>query len=260
MSKPKKDKVKILFYDIETTPLQAWVWRCGKQHIRHGQLVQNEFNQWQIICIAYAWNDNKPAKCLAWDYDTHDYSEVIEKFDKLVQQADITIGKNSDKFDVKHINTQRMLLGQEPMPDWALVTDDLEKQLRRHFVFPSHSLDYVSHLLGYGGKSPVEFQDWINIVENRNKASFNRMIKYCKKDVEDTRSIWNHVEPHVIPKFNYAAYYGDLRCSACGSTNITKNGTRMRGKTKYQRFQCNDHGGYAGMAPISATGKLGKIG
>lgn len=250
----KEKKPKILFYDIETLPLKAYVWRTGKQYINYKQL---EVKQYNIICITYCWNDSKPGKALVFDYKTQDCTKVIKQFDELVVKADITIGKNSDRFDTKHINTQRMLTQDYGMPDWTAHTDDLEKQLRKHFYLPSFSLDYISELLGFGGKDSMEMRDWINILEQTKdgRKSLKKMVKYGIKDVEDTRSVWNRLSKHFKPKFNMATFAQDHVCVNCGSKKIHKNGTRQAGKTKYQNWFCRSHGGFAGRTPIKWTSK-----
>lgn len=256
-------KPKILFYDIETTPLCAWIWRLGEQTIRHDQLVDGGLSEYNIICITYCWNDDKPGKCIGYGYYAQNTEKVIRQFDKIIKKADITIGKNSDSFDVKHINTQRMLAKLPPMPEWSMVTDDLEKQMRKHFRFPSHSLDYVSKLLGFGGKIKMHMRDWVDIVTKhpvRGKKAYRKMCRYGIKDVEDTRKLWNRVSAYITPKFNAATFYDEVRCVNCGSKEIRKNGTIVRGRSKYQKFYCRDHKGYAGIRVISKSGKLGKIG
>ena len=255
MSKPTKAKPKVLYYDIETTPMRVWTFRLGDQHVSHSQIVEGD--KVDIICITYCW-DTGPAYALDWGVRKQDSAPMIEKFDKIVREADITIGQNSDSFDVKHINTQRMLHGLPPFPDWADVTDDTLKQLKRHFKLPTNKLDYVSSVLGYGGKNSMSMQDWVNIM-NKDPKALNKMIKYGKKDVLDTRKVYNRIKPYIKPKYNMAAHYGDHRCSNCGSTDIKKNGTRLSGTTRYQYFYCNSHGGYAGKAPINKKGTTGKI-
>ena len=256
------NKAKILFYDIETTPLLAYVWRLGKQAVRHQQL-HSKHDMYNIICITYCWNDGKPAKALVFDYDTQCCKTIIKEFDALVKEADYTIGKNSDRFDVKQINTQRMIHNLPPCPEWMDTKDDLEKQMRKYFYLPSHSLDYISGKLGFGGKIKMEFQDWIDIVEqNKNgKKSLKKMVKYGKKDIVDTRNVWNYLCKHFKPRLNMATHLGGRRCTHCGSVDIVKNGTYAAGKTYYQRYHCKSHGGYAGRAPISEIqGKIGRIG
>lgn len=252
-------KPKILFYDIETTPFRTWSFRLGEQYVGHKQIVKGD--KIDIICITYCWNKGK-AIHLDFGYEKQDSKEMIREFDKIIKQADITIGQNSDRFDVKHINTQRMLHRLPPFPDWADCTDDLLKQLRKYFNLPSNKLDYVSELFGFGGKMDMEMQTWIDIKEKNENGikSFNKMIRYGKKDVIDTRASFNRIKPYIKPKFNMATFLQEHVCTNCGSSNIYKNGTRIAGKTRYQNYYCNEHGGYAGKCPISKTGKIGTMG
>ena len=124
------NRAKILYYDIETTPLQAWVWGCGEQYVGHKNLVRAH-SRHGIICVTYCWNDGKPAKSIDWGYEEQDTGRVIEEFDKIIKTADFTIGKNSDRFDTKMLNANRMLAGLPGIPQWTKYTDDLEKQMRK---------------------------------------------------------------------------------------------------------------------------------
>lgn len=252
-------KPRILYYDIETSPLLAYVWRLGEQVVRHHQLAKHG-DSYGIICISYAWNDSKPVKVIHWGYNEQDSGKVVREFDKIIKQADITIGKNSDRFDVKHINTQRLLNNLPPLPEWVDNTDDLEKQLRKYFIFPSQSLDYVLRALGLDGKIKMEFQDWVDVVERRSKKTFKKMQDYCKNDVRGTRALWNRVLPHIKPKLNMSTFYGDFRCRNCGSKDLRKDGTRSRGKTLYQEYFCREHNGYAGQVAIPRPSKERKMG
>lgn len=259
------EKPRILFYDCETSPLQAWVWGTGEQYIRHQQLIRG-YQMWGIICITYCWNDGEPAKSIDWGYEEQDTKRVVAEFDEIVKQADHLIGKNSDRFDVKMINACRMFSGLPGMPEWMLSRDDLEKQMRKYFRLPSQSLDYISEQLGFGGKIKMELQDWINICEKNEggRQSFDRMIEYGKKDTEDTRAIWYRLSQHFDPKFNMSTFVADglPRCkwAECGSTEIRKNGTRISGGVKYQTYLCTQCCRYAGKTSInSKTGKEGKI-
>jgi hypothetical protein len=241
-------KPKILFYDIETTPLQAWVWRPGKQVVRHGQLVGG-MESYEIICIGYAWLHSSESGCLTWDYKTQNSKKMIQQFTKMCDEADLIIGKNNRRFDDKHLNTLRLLHGLPGRPDLLSKVDDLESQIRRHFYLPSYTLDYVSKLFGFGGKTSMSFQDWIDIMEkNANgEKSFRKMVSYCKKDVQDTKKLWKALESHITPKFNHSVHTGKSVCKVCGSDNIRPNGsTRSPAGVKYVKYYCNDHKGHAG--------------
>lgn len=256
------DKLKILFYDIETTPLKAYIWQLGKQVVRHQQL-DKAYSQWGIICVTYCWNDGKPAKCIDWGYEEQNSTKVVEEFDKLVAQADIVIGKNSNRFDNKMINWRRVLGKLPGQPSWTKHTDDLEQQLRRYFRIPSFGLDYVSEQLGYGGKIKMEFQHWIDIVEKqptRGKAAFKQMKEYGLKDIEDTRGLWADLEEHFEPKYNMnvvlGAAKGEQLCKRCGSARLAHRGAARHGITcSYQEYRCLDCKCYAGRARLTSPYK-----
>jgi hypothetical protein len=252
MAKKIKLPYKMLIYDCETAPLQCYVWRLGEQVVRHPQLSKGR-DQYNIITIAYKWFGEKETHVLDWGYKQQNSKKMIEKFDKLVRQADVVLGKNSDSFDAKHINAQRMLHGLKPLPEWINISDDLEKQLRRYFAFPSQSLDYVSKLLGFGGKDKMEMSDWIDIVEKNGTAglkAFAKMKKYNKKDVEDTEAVLRVVLPHVKLRKNAAAEQEGKGCSTCGSMKIVPTKIITCGQTRYQQFDCLEHEGYAGKATL----------
>lgn len=245
----KKYKEKILFYDIETAPLKFWGWGCGKQVVRHGQLVKGH-SRYGIICITYCFNDGKPAKCINWDYEKQDTKSVVEQFDAVIEEykPDIIIGKNSDRFDNKHLNTIRMWNKLPSKNGWFQYCDDLEKQMRKYFYLPSHALDYISNELGLGGKIKMEFQDWINIVEKdpvNGLKSFKKMCNYGKKDIVDTRTIWDYCVEYFDRKgtsnhIGVMAGHDRTSCNKCGSTDtaIKQYRTTKSGMDRVQ-LQCS---------------------
>ncbi len=254
----KVSKPKILVYDIETTPVLAWIWRCGEQFVGHHQLFDG-LNATKIICITYRWLHEKKAKALVFDLETLDDEAIIREFDTIIQEADVIIGKNNNKFDNKHINFRRLLHGLPAIPDWTKRSDDLESQMRRHFNMQSFSLDYFSKLMGQGGKMKMELQDWIDIVQNRSKKKLKKMVDYGKKDADDTAELILKVWPYVSPKFNHSVHQGKLCCITCGHKRIVEDKIRVDGGRKTQTFWCPSHKGYAGRAYIKVNGDLGQI-
>jgi len=258
---------KLLIYDIETGLLKANLFRLGEQQIRHNQLdAAHKANS--IICIAAKWYGEKKVTVF-------EGGDCVEQFDKLARQADVCLGKNSDRFDVKYINTARMMQGLAPYPEWMDTNEDLEKQLRKHFAFPSQSLDYISTLMGFGGKEHMEFQDWVDIsnykvlqqlgkktstntafvlfrqtarqVEQKGRQALKKMIHYNKKDVLDTESVLMQVLPYIRLKHNASNKTG---CVTCGSTQLVPTKMITKGQTRYQQFECLEHGGYGGKSTV----------
>lgn len=276
MTRPKSIKLpyKLLIYDIETSLMLCYLFSLGEQTVRHNQLLK-AFCEVEIICIAAKWYGEKEIFLFKGD-------GAIEEFDALARQADVCMGKNSDSFDVKHINTLRMTKGLKPYPEWMDTNDDLEKICRKHFRFPSQSLDYISQVFGLGGKEKMEFTDWVDIKNYRiiekiesvmklidiertgiSKALFNdtyseikrkgdaalvKMYFYNKKDVKDTEDVLTKILPYVRLKHNSATGVGGLACITCGGTSLAPTKVIIVGKIKYQQFDCLDHDGYAGRA------------
>lgn len=253
LSKAKKPVIG--FFDIETTYLMVRTFRLGDQVIRHDNLVPG-FDQYNIICIAIATLDKPGVKVLSWDQKTHSPKKMLIEFAQWLEGIDILIGKNSDKFDIKQINTLFMLNGL-PAPNWPN-TDDLEKQMRKFFYLPSYSLDYFDKLLFGEGKYKMEMKHWIDIQERTadEKKSFDRMCKYCGLDIKKTKAHWKRVLSNIQPKFNYNAVSDVPCCKACGSDAIQKNGTRVSGKTLYEKYVCTACLSYAGKRPKGTKGKL----
>lgn len=270
-------KPKVLMYDIETSLLAFWGFRLGEQRVGHNQLLPGYFSRTHIICISYSWDYGKTVKTLTWGKSESDEKDMIIEFDKLIEQADIVIGKNSDRFDNKHINAQRMWHNLPGMPYWTKHTDDLEKQMRKHFDLPSQSLDYISSQLGFGGKDKMSFDDWVAInrlrtvellddthipcadavckmlfgkpikaVLREGHIAMRKMVVYNKKDVADTGRLWKYLAKHFVPKQNAALIVGTdpamFACDQCASTALKVLSNKVSGKGYYSYRMCTKCG------------------
>jgi hypothetical protein len=260
---------KLLIYDIETRLKPCLIFSLGEQVIRHNQLEARAIGQDNIICIAAKWYNKKEIMLF------HGLN-MIKDFDEQVRMADVVMGKNSDKFDAKYINTERMMQGLKPYPEWADISDDLEKKMRRYFYFPSQSLDYISKVFGTGGKVKMEFNDWVDIhnyellqqlkaphlnsevlfkksaieIEQKGLKALKKMYFYNKKDVTDTEACLSKVLPYIKLRHNSSVNRNGSGCITCGSTRLIPTKIISTGKTKYQEFECLEHDGYGGKATI----------
>ena len=141
---------KTLFIDTETNLLKLLGFSLGKQVVRSNQLLPSNQHT-TFITIQYCWKNQKKGKVIL--VDPTNPVPALKEFDKLLEKADIVIGKNNARFDNKLINTNRWRAGLPGMPQWVKhKSDDLETQVRKHFRLPSNGLDYISDLVGLGGK------------------------------------------------------------------------------------------------------------
>ena len=235
MSKPK-----ILIYDIETSPILAYIWRPGyNMTVTHDMIKKGQ--QTNIICICYKWHGEKKTYSLQWD--KHQDSEtMIEKFSKVVEQADVVLAHNGDRFDLKHINTQRLLQDKPPIA-WPTSEDTL-KMVKKHFNFASNRLDFLSKTFVGAGKDKMSFQDWVDIVENNCEKAMRKMIKYCKRDVDLLDQVFTKIKPHVTLKANRSLLLmGNTDgCPNCGVNHIIKQGFYVTKAGKWQKLKCQNCG------------------
>ena len=183
---------------------------------------------------------------------------MIREFTKIVESADLVVGHNGDRFDMRQVNTQRLLHGQPPI-DWPTSEDTL-KQIKKHFYLPSYKLDYLSKLLAGGGKDKMVLQDWIDIVLKKCPKALAKMTKYCRRDVQLLEDVYKLVIPYCKPKVNAAAVAaaGPTGCPRCGHNGLQGNGKRGTLSGMVQRFRCNNCGSNFAAA-IKKNGTIGKL-
>lgn len=292
-----KKGIHEIHWDVETSLGKYYGFRPGEQVVRHTQMLKG-YLVTPIICLSFVVDNHAPLTLL-YDVKTGSGQDMISKFDNLIKLAQKVIGKNSNKFDNKHLNYHRMLNDMDGIPEWLLKTDDLETQMRRTFYMPSYSLDHFSEVLGLGGKVKMDFSDWVDIlnyqsalrflhniptraiklslsqrgaaveayciteyatkwteIKSKGLLALKKMMYYNRKDVTDSRAIWNDCKKHFKPRFNASAYTGKLVCKRCAGTNIKKNGLDQRSKQTKQRYFCKDCRTEAGMITIRKDGTI----
>lgn len=229
-------KPRVLLFDIETSYIVARLWRTGKQYVTHEQIVKDQKSG--IICISYKWLGERDIHTLDWGLNAQNSAKVVEAFSKVVESADVVVGHNADSFDIKHINTQRLLAGQPPIA-WPTSEDTL-KQLRKHFALPSYRLDYIAKLLTGSGKSPMNFQDWIDVVEGKSAKALEKMIRYNRRDVDKLSKVFAKVSKFFTPKAHRGLLMGKDRhtCPHCGSVNSRVHDYKTTLTRRYQRRKC----------------------
>src|ERR1019366_2271623 len=137
----KQDK-KILFFDIETSLMTAVTFGIGKYNmLTHKHLLTKS----KIICISYMFNEDKEPSHLMWDKDMDD-KIMLEKFLKVYEKADVTIGQNHKRFDTRHINTRLCDHGLPPMS--IVLMDDLLLAARGALYLPCYKLEYMLEYFG----------------------------------------------------------------------------------------------------------------
>lgn len=235
---------KILVFDIETSPIEAYVWSLWDQNVGLNQIKQD----WTILSWAAKWYGEPASKVVYMDNskakNVRDDKELVMGLASLLERADIVITQNGDKFDIKKFNARAAIHGLPPIRHYK--STDTLKESRKVFSFTSHKLEYMTEKLNkkYKKLKHEEYPgfDLWKAVLNGDKRAWSVMKKYCIHDVLATEELYKTIQGWIKTQ-NLACYFDDakIRCH-CGSTNIYKKGFVFIRDGKYQGYKCLDCG------------------
>jgi predicted PolB exonuclease-like 3'-5' exonuclease len=234
-------KIKRVFWDIETSPNIVLSWRIGfKLNIGHDAIVHER----KIICIGYKWEGEKKVTVIHWDKDQDDKA-LLKQFLLVANEADELVAHFGDRCDLPWLRTRCLLHGLDPLP--AYKTVDTNTWARKNFNFNCTKLDYLSQLLGHGGKLKTGFSLWKKVLLDNDRKALAYMCKYCGVVVEKLEKVYGDLAPHSKPK-THAGVFGGLdkwTCPRTGSVNVIKSKTNVTAAGTIQhQMKSLDGGGY----------------
>jgi len=226
-----QNTAKVLIYDIETSYNIVKSWRVGYNLNINPQDILHER---KIICISYKWSNENQIYNLSWDKNQCD-KFMIEQFIEVLNEADIIVSHNGDKFDLPWIKTRAIYHNLPMLVNYKQF--DTLKVAKRKFNFNSNRLDYISEFLGFGNKIKTEMSLWDDIVLRKCPIAMKKMIEYCDMDVEllskiyDKLVYWENPMTHVGVDNNLSKYSSPIS----GSLNLLhiKSVTTNRGTIKH---------------------------
>ena len=234
---------RILLYDIETTHNIVAQFDPKDQYTPHQNILQERY----IVTAAWMWLGEKTVHSVSvlddlklYRKEPHNDKHVVETLHKVLSEADVVVGHNSDQFDNKFVKTRALVHGLHPLPPFISI--DTYKVAKSQFRFNANRLDYLGKLLGFGGKKHTPPGLWIDVLKGDERAIIT-MADYNKRDVTLLRDVFNVLRPH-IPSHVNRELFGGTGCPRCGSKKTQKRGTHKAITKTYQRFQCMECGGW----------------
>jgi DNA polymerase elongation subunit (family B)/predicted RNA-binding Zn-ribbon protein involved in translation (DUF1610 family) len=229
---------RILSVDIETSPVVAHAWGLFKQNIGINQIIEHP----RTICFAAKWMDQK--KIHFYSEFEHGPDVMFHAAHRLLDEADVVMHYNGDRFDLPRLNTEFILAGlTPPSPSKSI---DLLKVMRKNFAFPSNKLAYVSERLGLAGKVKHEGHDlWIKCL-NGDPKSWAKMKKYNVQDVRLLEEIYELVRPWINSHPHHGLYSGtDHVCPNCGGADLERRGFAATSVGRFQQYRCKACGSWS---------------
>ena len=246
--KKRPERPRILTLDIETAPLESYHWRIWDENIGLEQIKID----WSILSFCAKWLGEK--KVMYEDTGGRGVKQVrndkrlMKSLWRLLDEADIVVAQNGQKFDVKKINSRLVQHGFKPYSPIRII--DTLLVAKRHFGFTSNRLAWQSEILTDTPKSLHKkfpgFELWKECLADNPKA-WAEMRKYNCQDVIATEKVYLKQRPWIKSHPNLAAYAPGQgpRCPKCKSHRLQRRGYEVTQQSRFRRLQCQDCGGWS---------------
>jgi hypothetical protein len=231
---------KILLLDIETLFGVARIWHTGKQRISHQQIVQNS-------CIL-SW-------CGKWLYDAdmmsdiltpgeavaRDDRRILESVWKALDIADVVVGHNVRRFDVRTLNARFFYHKMNPPLPYRTVDTLTESQ--KNFKLFSYKLDYLSKLINNQGKLETDYELWIKCSEG-DPESLDHMLAYNQGDVLLLEEAYVQLLPWISghPNLFILGESTERCCKNCGGTGFEGAKPYITPAGRFESMRCTKCG------------------
>lgn len=241
MATPGK-RAKILYYDLETAPILGTVWRKWKDN-----LIWVEQDSY-ILCFAYKWDGERKTQVVSlpdfpgYEDDREDDRELVKELWRLLDEADIVVAHNGNRFDERVANARFVLHGLDPPSSYRTI--DTLMVARRYFRFTSNSLNDLARVLGLGRKAQHahhNYKIWRGCMLG-DPSAWKKMTVYNAQDVRLLERVYKRLRPWIKGHPRVMLMNDTLICPKCAG-RLVRNGHRYTKTMTYRRFRCKQCGG-----------------
>ena len=239
---------EILVLDVETLPIEAYVWKIWDENIGLEQ-IQTE---WSIAAFGAKWLGQKGVIYAdtggRGKRKVRDDKALCRQMWALLDDADIVITQNGTSFDIKKINARMAMHGLLPYSPIRHV--DTYRAAKKHFGFTSNRLAWMSAHFTDTPKSEHKrfpgFELWKECLKD-NPAAWAEMKAYNIRDVVATENVYLKFRPWISGHPNLSIYNGGEAptCPKCDSPLMQARGRSVTQAGTYHRYQCQNCGGWS---------------
>lgn len=233
---------KILIFDIETSPMKAYVWKLWRTNINLDHII----SEWFCIAWSAKWlysNEIMGQVLTPDEIKREDDKRIITSLWDLINKADIVVAHNGNKFDIPRVNSRFIIHDLPPTKPYFSIDTCLIA--RKQFGFSSNKLDALAGYFNIPHKLDTDFDLWKRCLEG-DQQSLNYMLEYNKKDVAILEEVYLRLRPWIKNHPNMGNL-GDNRCACayCGSSHVEIQPEQWYYTSvgKYPIYRCEDCGG-----------------
>lgn len=243
----KYEGPRILTADIETLPIDAHVWSLFDEPRALDRVIKD----WAIFSAAAKWAHKRNIMYQDTQFadgGAYDDRELLLWLRELLHEADLVVGQNVQKFDMRKIRARMIKHGIKPFLEPAIC--DTMLMAKEVGSFTSNKLEYLSTLTGELKSKHAKYPGfalWRGIIDNE-PAAWKEVKAYNKQDIKSTEQLYFLIRPWARRHPNLAQFYKDdlLRCPRCGSSHVHEHDEKLhRGVSTYTVYECGNCGGFS---------------
>lgn len=233
-------KPRIISFDLEVSPALGYfyppTWETGILKTVSRQKLMSF--AWQVVGEKKIIAKNL-SQMDTYKVDPQNDKLLVKELHKVMEDADILLGQNSDQFDVRMANYFFLLNDLEPIAPKKYI--DTKKIAKRYFKFLNNTLDNLGEEMGYGGKTDITYKDlWVPAFLGGSKKHWKLMDIYCKNDVLQTTQIYLRMRPFMHQHPSLSRISGEeASCPRCGGYDFRVKAYRTTNTSRYHQYQCN---------------------
>lgn len=250
----QKGEPKILLLDLETSPTIAAVFGRYDINLSQANIIREGGF---LFSAAWKFLGDKEVTGVVMtpeEVSCSDDSRIVANLYEVIQIADIVVGHNLNRFDIKVFRT-RCLLNNFPPPKTVKTADTLT--MAKRLKFDSNKLDSLGSVLGVGRKIENSGMSlWVKCLEG-NEEALQEMLRYNKQDVALLQDVYLKLRAFDTKHPNLNVFYddGEDRCTVCGSLHIHPTGHSVFTQhSEYAEYACGDCGSRSKLKTRIKTG------
>lgn len=225
--------MNVLVLDIETAPSIAYVWGVWKQNVGFNQMKERMY----LMSYAAKWL-HKDEVMYAENRHGND-AGLVQDIVQLLDQADVVIAHNADRFDIPTVNARAVFHGITPPSPYRTI--DTLKVAKGTFRFERNTLQFLASYLGVEEKLTHAafpgFELWLQCLK-QNDAAWEEMKVYNIQDVLTLEQVYYKLRPWIKNPPSFGVHSDEMVCPRCGGTHLHKRGTYSTNISTFQRYFC----------------------
>lgn len=235
---------RIILIDIESSPALGWTWQ------RYEADVLKCERDWELLSFAWKELGRQPTRCVARpDFKDKTDRSLTGAAWKVLNEADVVIGHNAERFDVRKLRAKFLEHGLPPTRSFKIV--DTLKIARSQFAFSSNKLNELAATLKLGSKLRTGGIDlWFDCMAGDTRA-WARMRRYNAQDVVLLERVYERLKAWHPSHPNLALHEDRPGCPVCSSLAVQRRGWNVNRATKAPRFHCRDCGHWWSSASLA---------